>query len=245
MNFFHSSLRPTSSSSSSSTSSSSSNTSSRTNTSICFGVDWSERARPTSHCWFPFKLHDATSSQICAFFSCKDPKSTNSMEFVRCESCSVVVHMHHLINLPLTSTTTNYIPPCRPSFSESNQQDRMDQNKADRHYWSHVSILTKPCVLCRRKSMSSSIFGTGRPSTMPTMDAKNRNSNNKNSLTSSSSPKMAGTSSGYQCLWCSRSYHRRCWDRVADQDEKNKCDYGALRYEQINVVILMGSLSFV
>ena len=220
-----STLRPTSSTSSSS----SSNTSSDTNIPIAYGVDWSDRARPTSHCWFPHKAHDVSSYQACAFFSCKEPKGNHSVNFVQCESCSIAVHTHHLIDLPATATTTtNYIPPCRPSFSESSQE-KTDQSKADRHYWSHASILTKPCALCRRKSVSSSLFGGGRPSTMPSLDAMARGASSKGPLTSGSSPKMSGTSSGYQCLWCSRSYHRRCWDQVSNQDEKNRCDYGALR----------------
>jgi hypothetical protein len=126
------------------------------------------------------------------------------------------------------------ILPCRPSFSESikpnaNNKEINDQNKLDRHYWKHVSILTKPCALCKRKSVSSSLFGSGRPSTMPSLEVMAKGTSNKNHLTHSTSPKMSGTSSGFQCLWCSRGYHRRCWDQVFNQDEKHKCDYGVLR----------------
>ena len=221
-----SSLRPTSSSSSSG--STSSQTSSPTSIHLCYGVDWSDRARPTSHCWFPYKSQDITSSQACAFFSCKDPKSNHAIDFIQCESCLVIVHTYHLVDLPSTYTTTNYIPPCRPSFSESTQ-DKNNQNKPDRHYWSHVSLLTKPCALCRRKSISSSLFSANRPSTMPSLDMMNKGASVKYSFNNSSNPKTSATSSGYQCLWCSRSYHRWCWNQVADQDEKNKCDYGAFR----------------
>lgn len=104
-----------------------------------------------------------------------------------------------------------------------------DQNKLDRHYWTHVSILTKPCALCKRKSMSSSLFGSGRPSTMPSLDGAVKGASSKNLLPDNTSPKMSGTSSGFQCLWCSRGYHRRCWDQVFNDDEKHKCDYGVLR----------------
>jgi hypothetical protein len=106
----------------------------------------------------------------------------------------------------------------------------INQNKFDRHYWTHVSFLTKPCALCKRKSTSSSFFGTGRPSTMPSLDAMTKGTTNKNSSPENSSPKMSGTtSSGFQCLWCLRAYHRRCWDQLFNQDEKNRCDYGILR----------------
>ncbi|CAF5140224.1 unnamed protein product, partial [Rotaria magnacalcarata] len=37
--------------------------SSETNISITYGIDWSERACPTSHCWFSYKLNDLSSSQ--------------------------------------------------------------------------------------------------------------------------------------------------------------------------------------
>ncbi len=173
---------------------------------------------------------DPSSPPSCGFFSCKDPKSTQLNEFVHCESCSLIVHAHHFIDLQLTPTTTNSIPPCRSSFSESINYDEMiNQNKFDRHYWAHVSILTKPCALCKRKSTSSSFFSTGRPSTMPSLDAMTKGATSKNPLPENSSPKMSGTSSGFQCLWCLRGYHRRCWDQIFNQDDKNKCDYGILR----------------
>ncbi len=222
MNILYSHLHPTYSSSSSG--------SSEGNTSITYGIDWSDRARPTSHCWFTYKPTDLSSSQPCAFFSCKDPKSTQFVEFVYCESCSLIVHTHHLIDLQQTTTTTNLIPQCRPSFSESSTYSEMiDQNKFDRHYWAQVSVLTKTCALCKRKSTSSSFFSGGRPSTMPSLDAMTKGTSSKSPLPESSSPKVSGTSSGFQCLWCLRGYHRRCWDQMFNQDDKNKCDYGVLR----------------
>ncbi|CAF0846433.1 unnamed protein product [Rotaria sp. Silwood1] len=201
---------------------------SETNIPITYGIDWSDRARPTSHCWFPYKPNDLSTSQPCALFSCKDPKSYNLSEFVQCESCLLIVHTHHLVDLQII--TTNTIPPCRPSFSESvSVNDINYQSKFDRHYWSHVSILTKPCALCKRKSMSTSLFGSGRPSTMPSLDGTIKSPTCKSPLPDSSSPKLSGISSGFQCLWCSRTYHRRCWDKMFKHDENNKCDYGILR----------------
>ncbi|CAF3419591.1 unnamed protein product [Rotaria socialis] len=199
-----------------------------TNISITYGIDWSERACPTSHCWFPYKLNDLSSSQPCSLVSCKDSKSNNLSEFVQCESCLLIVHTHHLIDSPMI--ISNIIPACRPSFSESTTANEMiNQNKFDRHYWLHIPVLTKPCVLCKRKSMSSSLFGSGRPSTMPSLDAMTKSPTYRSPLPDSSSPKLCGASSGFQCLWCSRSYHRRCWDQITKQDEYNKCDYGILR----------------
>ncbi|CAF4354384.1 unnamed protein product, partial [Rotaria sordida] len=37
---------------------------------------------------------------------------------------------------------------------------------------------------------------------------------------------MLESSHGLVCLWCSRSYHRACWERLAVQDDKIECDYG-------------------
>ncbi|CAF1094302.1 unnamed protein product [Rotaria magnacalcarata] len=202
--------------------------SSETNISITYGIDWSERACPTSHCWFSYKLNDLSSSQPCALVSCKDSKSNNPSEFVQCESCLLIVHTHHLIDSSII--ISKIIPACRPSFSESITANEMiNQNKFDRHYWLHIPVLTKPCVLCKRKSMSSSLFGSGRPSTMPSLDAMTKSPTYKSPLPDSTSPKLCGTSNGFQCLWCSRSYHRRCWDQITRHDEYNKCDYGVLR----------------
>lgn len=105
----------------------------------------------------------------------------------------------------------------------------MNQNKFDRHFWSFISILTKPCALCKRKSMSSSLFGSGRPSTMPSLDVMTKSPTCKTTVPDSPSAKIAGTASGFQCLWCSRCYHRRCWEQIMKHEENNKCDYGILR----------------
>jgi hypothetical protein len=60
---------------------------------------------------------------------------------------------------------------------------------------------------------------------MPLVEMMN---NNKSPIPGS--PQSPGTSSsGLQCLWCSRSYHRRCWEQVFTNDDKHKCDYGVYR----------------
>jgi len=124
------------------------------------------------------------------------------------------------------------VPPCRPSFSDILTPNESDEpNKFDRHFWSNVSVLNKPCASCKRKSVSTSLFGTTRPSTMPTLDimSKGMINNNNNESPVPGSPKISGSRSGLQCLWCSRGYHRRCWEEIFNQDDKNKCDYGVLR----------------
>ena len=148
------------------------------------------------------------------------------LSLIQCESCLIVIHTHHLSN-SRTTTLTNYMPQCRPSFSDDNESG--EQNKLDRHFWYNVSILSKPCAFCKRKSASSSLFGTTRPSTMPTLDILNKGSTNNQSPIPGSL-QISGATSGLQCLWCSRSYHRRCWEQIANQDEKTKCDYGVFRY---------------
>ncbi|CAF1210507.1 unnamed protein product [Rotaria sp. Silwood1] len=43
-----------------------------------------------------------------------------------------------------------------------------------------------------------------------------------------SNPRMSESSNGLVCLWCSRNYHRSCWELIA-QDDKMQCDYGIFR----------------
>lgn len=206
---------------------STSESSAESNIPFLHGVDWSEQAQPISHCWFPYNPTDPSSSLACSFFSCKNPKPTLILSLVQCESCLIVVHTHHLTNLQPTNLI-NFIPSCRPSFSNLNENDQVN-NKFDRHFWSNVSILSKPCAFCKRKSLSSSLFGNTRPSTMPTLNMINNNTNNNIKSPIPGSPQLSGPSSGFLCLWCSRGYHRRCWEQAFNHDEKNKCDYGVYR----------------
>jgi hypothetical protein len=144
------------------------------------------------------------------------------LSLIQCESCLIVVHTHHLTNLR-TSELNNSIPPCRPSFSDINDNEQSN-HKFDQHFWSNISMLSKPCAFCKRKSISTSLFGTSRPSTIPVVEMMN----NKSPIPGS--PRLSPTShGGLQCLWCSRSYHRRCWEQAFTNDDKQKCDYGVYR----------------
>lgn len=188
---------------------------------MSYGIDWTDRAYSTSHCWFPYTSNDLTSTPACSFFSCTNPKPS-LLKIVQCELCFLVVHTHHLSNH--SAIKPNSMPPCRPSFFNEDEQ-----NKFDQHFWTNISVFSKPCAFCKRKSMSNPIFSVNnRPSTMPTVDIMTK------SITSAKSPlpdspKLSGITGGLQCLWCSRGYHRRCWEHVFNNEDKHKCDYGVFR----------------
>lgn len=190
---------------------------------MTYGVDWTDQACSVSHCWFPYYATDPSSTPACSFYSCKNPKPSLILAVVRCESCLLVVHTHHLTN-QRTSDLINSIPPCRASFSDLHENEHT--NELDGHFWSSISSLSKPCAYCKRKSNSSSIFGINRPTTSNVV--ADTRSNNQSPIPGT--PPFTGTSnSGLQCSWCSRSYHRRCWEQLFIQDEKQKCDYGVYR----------------
>ena len=217
------------------TQSNSSSPSSETNIPNSHGVDWSENALSISHCWFSFTPNDPSSCQPCSFYSCKNPKPSLVLSLLQCESCLTVVHTHHLADLQIAATPiTQSMPSCRPSFTESNESN--EEQNLDQHFWINIPYLTKPCVLCKRKSMSSSFFGNNRTSTTPILDFTNPKSNHRSSIAGSG--KASTLSNTIQCLWCSRSYHRRCWEHNYRQDEKNRCDYGVFRFvENFNETI--------
>ena len=188
----------------------------------------------TSHCWFPYTPNDPSSSQTCCFFSCQNPRPALILSLLQCESCLIVVHTHHLIDLQQTAAATkprilsHSMPACRPSFVDAvTPADHDEHRRTDRHFWSHVAMLTKPCAVCKRKSMSSSLFGNTRASTMPVSDMMNSTINEPSAR--SNSRKVSASYGCLQCLWCSRGYHRRCWEQIADDEDKTKCDYGVFR----------------
>ncbi len=208
---------------------------SSSNTSILYGVDWSDRARPTSHCWFPFTSNDPLTTQSCAYVSCTDRKSTCQSTLLHCESCALVVHSHHLNDSQ--ANKASFLPYCRSSFidnitTENSLLDGEENpSKYDRHFWSHVSVLPKPCMHCQRTSMATSLFGSGsgRLSTMSPLDITGQFTSIINSISENFNLSTSESSSGLVCLWCSQVYHRSCWEHLAAQDNKIQCDYGIFR----------------
>jgi hypothetical protein len=67
----------------------------------------------------------------------------------------------------------------------------------DRHQWSSGVMLSKRCEYCKGKLLSST----------------DHNGDHR-------------IANGFVCLWCLRSYHRRCWENLSDDANKSKCDYG-------------------
>lgn len=188
------------------------------NISISYGVDWSDNARPSSHCWFPVTSNDESIAQPCEYVSCTEQKSA----ILQCGSCALIVHSHHLNDLKVTNA--NSIPPCRPSFSDNS-------SKYDEHFWSHVSVLSTPCAHCRRKSVANTLFGNGfnQFSIVPPSEIFHEVTSIISSISDTFSPKTSKSPRGLICLWCSQGYHQSCWEQLATVDNINQCDYGIFR----------------
>ncbi|CAF4841337.1 unnamed protein product [Rotaria sp. Silwood2] len=112
------------------------------------GVDWSDRAHPSSYCWFPLTSNDSSTAPSCAYGSCAKWKQTGQSALLQCQSCNLIMYAHHLTN---SSTSNNdSIQSCRPSFVDNTEQGNSLTNnkdsplKFDQHFWSHVSTLPKP-----------------------------------------------------------------------------------------------------
>ncbi len=191
-----------------------------------YGVDWSDRAQPTSHCWLPYSSTKSSASYLCAYMSCKNSKSTSDLSLIRCPTCSLTIHASHLSELQeVTTCTPRGIPPCRPSFMDSNTTD--DVSMQDQHYWSHVSALSLPCTHCKQKSFKGISYNNDkRVSIKLTVDDGIGSDSTTTYAAENMNPKLNESLSGLVCMWCSRSYHRRCWETVKDDEENNKCDYG-------------------
>lgn len=123
------------------------------NISGLYGVDWSERARPTSHSWFPFASDDALTTGSCTFVSCREQKGT----LIQCGSCSLLVHSHHLTQL--NSADLNHLTPCRPSFTESTTAEGSPYHETTEHVWSDAPFLRQLCELCQRTSLDTNMRG--------------------------------------------------------------------------------------
>ena len=124
--------------------------------SFSFGVDWSDSAYPTFHCWLPYGSNDSSSVPLCFHTSCtrSPPISVNTL--VQCGSCTISVHKDHIADALNTNDAHNYIPPCRPSFSLSSIAN--DYSEHDRHHWSLVPKLKRPCMRCNRKNMPRNAY---------------------------------------------------------------------------------------
>ena len=133
-------------------------------TSVAYDVDWSDRAQPTSHCWFPYKFDSSSAAQPCAYASCANRITTHHSLVLQCETCALIIHANHLND---SQTINNLIPSCRPSFIENatfenlTTDDECNSSNYDQHFWSCASILPSPCVHCKRKSMSRSQSSAG------------------------------------------------------------------------------------
>jgi hypothetical protein len=187
------------------------------NACVVYGVDWSDRARPTSHCWFPITSDDSFSVEQCAYVSCTNETPIYQSTLLQCGSCALVVHSHHLNDLQ--AAKADFLPPCRLSFVDGED----NQSKYDQHFWSHVSLLPKPCAYCQHISMATNLFEReySRLSTMSALDIVDHVTSAIGNLNST----ISESSDGLICLWCSRGYHRSCWELVAE-DDKIQCDYG-------------------
>ncbi|CAF1192614.1 unnamed protein product [Adineta steineri] len=195
------------------------------NTTVSYGVDWSDHAHPTSHCWFPLTSDDVATIQSCTYTACTNPKSIYESTLIRCASCALIIHSHHLDDLQ--ATKADFLPHCRPSFVDDND----NSSKYDQHFWSDVSILPKPCLQCQRASVATTLFGSDDSplSSLSALNIPGQLTSFMNSVPGNLIPKMWESSKGLVCLWCSAGYHRSCWEYLSAQEGKIQCDYGIFR----------------
>ncbi|CAF3436969.1 unnamed protein product, partial [Rotaria sp. Silwood2] len=178
---------------------------------VPYGVDWSIRAHPSSHCWFPFTSDDSSTVQSCAYNSCGKGHQTGLTALLQCQSCDVIIHAYHLTN----SSTTNddSIQSCRPSFFDNKEQQNapMDSEdnvlQSDKHFWSHVSKLLEPCLHCQLTFVISPLDFVDQMKSMI----------NDTPETLSNDPSNA--SHGLVCLWCFQCYHHSCWEQLTPQNQ--------------------------
>lgn len=118
-----------------------------------YGVDWSDRAHPSSHCWLPYSSKNSSNSCLCGYVSCKTDKST-ALDFAQCAVCSLIVHDDHLAELQATQSADNLIPKCRVSFIDGNCSDHI--SSYDRHEWlSSTSKRSQRCEHCQEKFITN------------------------------------------------------------------------------------------
>ncbi|CAF3328660.1 unnamed protein product [Rotaria socialis] len=187
------------------------------------GVDWSDRACPTSHCWLSYCSKTSLPASQCAYLSRTIPEIMNMETCVECGSCIIVIHIDHIINVENAATIHNYIPPCRPSFFDMATEDNHIEH--DHHYWSSISKLMKPCVLCKRKTISRMVTNDN---TRISTSASHINAKTVNILKCSNKDFLK-TSNSLQCLWCFKNCHKQCWENISDGNKQYKCDYGKFK----------------
>lgn len=164
-------------------------TESSTKASNSDGVDWSDRARPTSHCWLPSKSSGQASEKQCG-------------------SCTVLLHSQ----LP----TENSPQTCRPSFVDA---DEDTSRIVDRHFWTRVPILTEPCAHCQPLGTSLNVFNSKLIRPLTTVIDQTM------LMMENLGAQQSESVNDFICLWCSRQYHRSCWEKLTER-EKASCDYG-------------------
>lgn len=121
-----------------------------------YGIDWSDHAYPTSHCWSPYSYKNASHSRLCTYISCKKDKVTKT-SLVECLVCSLIIHTEHLVDLQATDNTDKLLPQCRSSFIDSNANN--DINSYDQHQWSSsTSVRSQKCDYCHSKHHKSKIL---------------------------------------------------------------------------------------
>ncbi|CAF0973691.1 unnamed protein product [Didymodactylos carnosus] len=180
-----------------------------------YGVDWSSIAKPTSHCWFEClqKIKSIRDSS-CQYPICNiqtislliTTDATHSVfnqretTLLQCASCSLIIHSHHIMD----ELSIARIPSCRLSFVN----DTIDASHFDKHYWQDINVLKYRCNWCKRKS-----------NILPSSD----------NCRIARSPMNTECSSAITCLWCSRSYHRQCFEKEVNPKLRSDCDYGEMR----------------
>ncbi|CAF4027189.1 unnamed protein product, partial [Rotaria sp. Silwood2] len=189
-----------------------------------FGVDWSNKVHPRSHCWLPYCLIDCSRILRCAYTLCKVSHPFRADTMIQCGSCRISIHKEHIDDLQKISHSHNYIPFCRPSFSDSIISN--DRGEYDHHFWSPIPSLTRSCTICKRK-------GLPRTQTIRRESHISEDNAARVQIRQDLNSKFIKPCRGLICLWCSEECHRQCWQNVNANNDDNKCDYG--KYKNIIV----------
>lgn len=194
------------------------------------GVDWSEGAQPTSHCWFLYPDGGHVPRVICSYATCSVSPSARHSSWIQCGSCGIIIHNEHCIDGDPLNDFDNHILPCRSSFSDDSFEE--DPKKWDQHFWSPISVLKNPCIRCKHKVTSKVRYRSDERHSMNTVDPRG--------LHGSSSEKTK-RKQGFICLWCKQVCHQQCWNSMdPDEEDWNICDYG--QYKLVSRGIFRWSL---